>query len=127
MNYGFNDDKEQVEVLSKAEAKTHSDVTYTKFQYSVGKIDSEDSAIVDINFAQILPSGKQVVGVLAKCVLISDGQFSPYLDNSNRIMIHEEPRSEGTVRYHLFNTDNVYKYVWLIFTLATTEKVTTSE
>lgn len=127
MNYGFNDDKEQVEVLSKAEAKTHSDVTYTIFQYNVGQIDSQDSATVDINFAQILVPGQQVVGVLAKCILISDTPSSPYLDNSNRIAIHEEPRAEGTVRYNLFNTDNVYKYVWLKFTLATTEKVTTSE
>ena len=128
MNYGFNDDKEQVEVLSKAEAKIHSDVTHTIYQYNVGNIDTDETVTVDINFAQFLALGQQVTGVLGMGVYTGSTNSSPQIDTNNYIKVLAiEPVTDGIIRYHLKNTFGLIQKVVLKFTLATTEKVTTSE
>ena len=128
MNYGFNDNKEQVEVLSKTEAKTHSDVTYTIYQNNVGNIDTDETVTVDINFAQFQSLGQQVTGVLGMGVYTGNTNASPTIDTHNYIKVLAiEPLSDGIIRYHLKNTFGLIQKVALKFTLATTEKVTTSE
>lgn len=118
MAYGFNDEKEKVNVLSDDDAidylKDHIEGTTLTCQEI--KVEGKSVTTMDIDWSDFNP---RLVSILGMGVYLNDpGILTPYLDTIGIVRITEEPRSGETIRYHITNTDSIYHVVRLVFKLS---------
>lgn len=112
MAYGFNDEKEKVNIIDYI--KKH--IEGTKFTYSGIDVNGHGVTTIDIDWATSITS--KLVSILGIGVYITmTGVLIPYFDTEGKIRIATESLGGEKIRYYIINTDSRSATVRLEFIL----------
>lgn len=112
MVYGFNDEKEKVNIIDYI--KNH--IEGTKFTYSGIDVNGHGVTTIDIDWETSITS--KLVSILGIGVYITmTGVLIPYFDTEGKIRIATESLGGEKIRYYIINTDSRSATVRLEFIL----------